>query len=129
MEERPARFPVGMKRSLFPPDSAAVHGTPLSVAAYLGRIEEVTDDGAVTVTLWERPNGREGLTVLSTHEHFPDKEPSTGDLLWIWTWIDVSREHGREKRIYMELESRILDDDDRVRLRDLLADLATGAKE
>lgn len=121
----PARFVVGMdseERPLFPP-SKQVEGTALSIAAYLGRVDEVSKRGEVTVTVWERPNGREGLTTLSVRKHLEGKRPSVGDLLWIWTWMDFL-EGGEEKpKIHVEIESRDLDEADRERLRDLLAKL------
>jgi hypothetical protein len=77
---RPARFLVGLDRALFPP-SEQVEGTAVSVAAYVGRVEEVSKAGEVTVTVWERPNGREGLTALSIRKHFGrTKRPAPGDL-------------------------------------------------
>ncbi|WP_437953347.1 hypothetical protein WME98_23715 [Sorangium sp. So ce296] len=112
------------ERPLFPPPEK-VEGTALSVAAYLGRVEEVSENNEVTVTVWERPNGREGMTSLSVNEHLGGKTPSMGDLLWIWTWLDATTEaHTPQARIHVEAETRALDANDRSRLRSLLADLA-----
>lgn len=119
---RPARFPVGLEKPLFPPPGK-VRGTAISVASYLGRVEEVSETGEVTVTLWERPNGREGLTTLSVTDHLEGKAPNAGDLLWIWTWIDVIEKDRREPGIHVEVESHELDEEARARLRALSARL------
>ncbi|WP_437780658.1 hypothetical protein [Sorangium sp. So ce1097] len=122
---RPARFPVGLDRPdkpLLPPPEQ-VEGTALSIAAYLGRVDEVSDLGLVTVTLWERPNGREGLTSLSVHDHLGGRTPATGDMLWIWTWIDVAEDRTEKPKIHVDIETRELDDEDRARLSALIAAL------
>lgn len=122
---RPARFPVGLDRvdrSLSPPPEK-IGGTALSVAAYLGRVDEVSRAGEVTVTLWERPNGREGLTTLSVRKHLGGQRPGMGDLLWIWTWVDVAKTGRSKDRIHVEVESRTLGDADRARLQALLAEI------
>ncbi|WP_437306999.1 hypothetical protein [Sorangium sp. So ce388] len=94
------------------------------MAAYLGRVEEVSEDDQVTVTVWERPNGREGMTSLSVNDHLGGRTPAMGDLLWIWTWLDATAEaHAPKERIYVEAETRALDTSDRSRLRSLLAEL------
>lgn len=123
---RPARFPVGPDepgKPLFPPPEK-VEGTALSVAAYLGRVEEVSEDGQVTVTVWERPNGREGMTSLSVNDHLGGRTPATGDLLWIWTWLDaIAETHAPKEQIHVEVETRALDTSDRARLHVMLAEL------
>lgn len=110
----PARFVVGMDEPewpLFPPPDK-VEGTAIQYASYVARVQEVDEDGNVTVTLWERPNGREGLTALSVDEHLGGQRPNVGDLLWIWTWIDVVNRR-RKKRIYVEREQPKLTHADR----------------
>lgn len=123
---RPARFLVGVSagRGLYPPKDK-VKGTPLQAASYVARVEEVSEAGEVTVTLWERPNGREGLTTLSVTEHLEGKAPSVGDLLWIWTWMDATRNgpNEGEPRIHVEVEPPGLDEADRERLRELVRKL------
>jgi hypothetical protein len=110
------------KRSLYPPFNK-ITGTAVQVAAYLGRVDELSKAGEVTVTLWERPNGREGLTTLSVRKHLGGNWPAIGDLLWIWTWADVAGTGRRKDRIHVEVESRTLDEADRTRLQVLLAEL------
>lgn len=122
---RPGRYPVGLDRpdrSISPP-SHKISGTAISVAAYLGRVDEVSKAGEVTTTLWERPNGCEGLTTLTVRKHLGGRRPAVGDLLWIWTWVDVARTGRRKDRIHIEVETRTLDDGDRARLKALLAEI------
>ncbi|MEP7119632.1 MAG: hypothetical protein ABJE95_01935 [Byssovorax sp.] len=127
---RPGRFPVGLDRPdrglLPPPDK--VLGTAISVAAYMGRVDEVSKAGEVTTTLWERPNGCEGLTTLSVPEHFGGQTPAVGDLLWICTWVDVAPTGHRKDGFHIEVETRKLTDDDRARLNSLLAEIKGIAK-
>lgn len=120
----PARFVVGMdepERPLFPP-AKKVKGTAIQCASYVARVEEVGEDGAVTVTLWERPNGREGLTALSVDEHLDGQWPNVGDLLWIWTWVDV-HEGARKNRIHVVAEKTELTNEDRSALGRMLDQL------
>lgn len=128
---QPARFVVGMDepdRPLFPPHKQ-IQGTAIQCASYVARVEEVGSRGEVTVTLWERPNGREGLTILSVDKHMRGNSPSAGDLLWIWTWVDVdAKESRRKKCIHIEVEQPELTDTDRHKLKALLCRLQ-GAKE
>lgn len=121
---RPGRFLMGFdgKRPLSPPRDQ-VNGIPLSVASYVGRVEEIDGDGEVTVRVWARPSGWEGLTTLDAGKPTFEREPSVGDLLWIWTWIDVLSDRSEEKRIYVEVEHRQLVETDRMRLRALAAKL------
>src|SRR5262249_5858430 len=130
MPLRPGRFTVGLgdaQRGMKPPrDRVKTRGTPLSAAAYVGRVEEVAADGEVTVRVWARPSGGEGLTTLDAWGGAFDREPSPGDLLWIWTWTDIWREHGevrRAERVHVEVERRELDEGERARIRTLLAEL------
>jgi hypothetical protein len=119
---RPARFVVGMARSeksLLPPLDQ-VTGTALSVAAFIGRVDEISNATQVTVTIWERPNGREGLTTLIIPIHFKGEAPAVGDILWIWTWDDVADSGRHEDRIHIEVESREIDEPVLARLRAVL---------
>jgi hypothetical protein len=111
-------------RPIFPPNRE-VQGTAIQCASYVGRVDDVGEQGEVTVTLWERPNGREGLTTLSVDKHLAGKPPSVGDLLWIWTWVDVT-ERRRKNRIYTEVECSELTGEDLQQLRELLARLQKG---
>jgi hypothetical protein len=125
---RPGRFPVGLDERPLQPPRDEVNGTPLSAAAYVGRVEEVDGEGEVIVRAWARPSAREELMTLDTYgrdERGPyfDRAPASGDLVWIWKWKDVSKEHGMEERVHVEVERRELSDDDRARLCDLLAKL------
>jgi len=123
----PAHFVVGMddeKRPLYPEGLKAgkVKGTAISCASYVARVDQVTKRGEVSVTLWERPNGREGLTTLAVDGALEGKWPSMGDLLWIWTWVDVVRGEATTK-IHVEIEKAELSEADRIYLRGLLAEL------
>jgi len=120
----PARFVVGMDEPewpLFPP-AEKVQGTAIQCASYVARVEEVDEDGHVTVTLWERPNGREGLTALSVDEHLGGQRPNVGDLVWIWTWVDVV--NGENKtRVHCKLERAQLSAADQSYFKGLLSRL------
>ncbi len=123
----PAHFVVGMddvKRPLYPErlPASKVEGTAISCASYVARVDQVTERGEVSVTLWERPNGREGLTTLLVDGPLEGKRPSMGDLLWIWTWVDVVDGKATTK-IHVEIETRELTADDRKHLRALVAQL------
>ena len=127
---RPGRFPVGLddeQRPLYPPPHK-VTGVPVSTAAYLGRVEEIDREGEVTVRVWERPSGWEGMTTIDPREADFESAPAVGDLLWIWTWIDASKERGEEPRTYVQVEHRDVTDEERERLRALLARLEEGEK-
>lgn len=127
----PARFVVGMdeeKRPLYPEglQPPKVEGTAIACASYVARVDQVTERGEVSVTLWERPNGREGLTTLLVDTHLGGKRPLAGDLLWIWTWVDVVDHDGESRevpKIHVDIETRELTDEDRNHLRDLVAQL------
>ncbi len=123
----PAHFVVGMddeKWPLYPEGLAGnkVEGTAIQCASYVARVEQVTEKGEVSVTLWERPNGREGITTLLVNGPLEEKWPSVGDLLWIWTWIDVVNGQAKTK-IHVEIEHAELSEADRTDLKKLLAEL------
>ncbi len=124
----PAHFVVGMeedKRPLYPerlPEGlpeGIVEGTAISCTSYVARVDEVSARGEVSVTLWERPNGREGLTTLVWDKRLGDERPEAGDLLWIWTWVDVVEGKSIDK-IHVEIERAELTEEDRLELGALL---------
>lgn len=119
---RPARFVVGLDELVgtdedqaLPPIS--VESAPLRVANYLGRVEELDEAGEITATLWEIPNGREAVTTLSPTDPaiMPtsfEPPPEPGDLLRIWTWVELSREGSEQPRVFFKIESDESDEGD-----------------
>jgi hypothetical protein len=124
---RPARFPVGLGEPVLWPDFQEAQSAPLLPAFYLGRVEEVTSEGMVLATLWERPSGRQMSTQLSVASHFQGTSPVPGDLLRIWTWVEVRETaEGQGERIdrtRVMRESPRLENADREELTALAAQL------
>jgi hypothetical protein len=84
-------------------------------------VEDVDLEGGVTVRAWARPSGWEGLTIIDVHNAELDRSPVVGDLLWIWTWLEIDRAGERQtERIVIEVEHRELSEDDRAGIRALL---------
>lgn len=108
---QPARFVVGLEdhRELFPERvRARMVNAPQRPALYRGRVEEVGDDGELTVTVWETPGGREGVTSIrwgapETVQLPPEGAPSPGDMLRIWTWIELGAGGSPTPRIVFEI--------------------------
>lgn len=108
---RPARFVVGLEDCKeFLPERVwqLVRHAPQRVAIYLGRVEEVTPSGELTLTVWEAPSGREAVTTLMGGElEFvgapPEAPPRPGDVLRIWTWIELQAGGAKERRVLGEL--------------------------
>jgi hypothetical protein len=62
------------------------------------------------------------LTTLLVDGPLEGKWPLVGDLLWIWTWVDVV--HGQATtKIHVEIERAALVEADRTYLRELLFEL------
>ena len=123
----PAHFVVGMeedKRPLYPEGlpEGIVEGTAISCTSYVARVDEVSARGEVSVTLWERPNGREGLTTLVWDKRLGDERPESGDLLWIWTWVDVV-EGKKIDKIHVQMERAELTEEDRAHFQELLNEM------
>jgi len=60
--------------------------TPINPAVFLGRVEEVDEDGSCLVRVWEVPSGQGG-TATVTLQQLGNKEVVAGDTLRIYTWI------------------------------------------
>jgi hypothetical protein len=77
--------------------------------------------------LWERPSGRQMSTQLSVASHFQGTSPVPGDLLRIWTWVEVRETaEGQGERIdrtRVMRESPRLENADREELTALAAQL------
>ncbi|HMY22050.1 MAG TPA: hypothetical protein PKA58_37250, partial [Polyangium sp.] len=99
-----------------------VEGTAISCTSYVARVDEVSARGEVSVTLWERPNGREGLTTLVWDKRLGDERPEAGDLLWIWTWVDVV-EGKKIDKIHVQIERAELTEEDRAHFQELLNEM------
>lgn len=121
---RPARFVVGLDELVgadedqaLPPIS--VDSAPLRVANYLGRVEELDEAGEITATVWEIPSGREAVTTLSPTDPAVVREsfeppPEPGDLLRIWTWVELPPNGSEKPRVFFKIDSDEVDQVDQV---------------
>jgi hypothetical protein len=124
VDTRPARFVIGLDEDV---DWRWLDGTPVNPAFYLGRVEEVTADGSVVTTLWERPSGREAFAPLSLAEHFAGQAPSPGDLLRIWTWMELREDQPPVDHYRIEVETQTLSEEERELLTELVDELKREA--
>jgi len=112
---RPARFVVGLDELIGSEEDQAlppipVRYAPLRVASYLGRVEEIDSAGEITATVWEIPSGREAVTTLSPTDPAVvpgafEPTPQPGDLLRIWTWVELPAEGPEEHRVFFKIEA------------------------
>jgi hypothetical protein len=125
VDVRPGQFAIGLEEPALKEEW--LQGEPVQVAQYLGRVEEVSPSGDVTVTLWERPSGREAMSTLDVAKHFKGNWPRAGDLLHVWTWMELlPGDENPHPRIHIDTETRKLGDSERARLHDLLLELKEG---
>ena len=129
---RPARFPVGLDLEEADPVrlpkrvTDRLESAPVKPAFYLGRVEEVDSEGELTVRMWEWPSGRETLASLSADEHLEGPRPRPGDLLHVWTWIELPGSGEVDRRVAVQLEKPRLEEQEREALRRLLDSLGEG---
>lgn len=106
------------------PDGA-LHSAPLDRAFYVADVDEVHDDGTVSLTLWESPSGRAlygSLPPLPPQDR-DGPEPAPGDRLLIWTWRELPGGGERRTRRFVRVLRRELTDEEREELRRLAAEL------
>jgi len=122
LELRPARFALGLGEFFRWDEIDEARNAPVNGAFYLGRVEEVSGDD-VLATVWERPSGREASTTLSVKDNFQGKAPASGNLLRIWTWVELPGQDERVPRLKVEVEEPQLTDTERQELRALAESL------
>jgi hypothetical protein len=100
---------------------------PLQTAMYVGRVEDVQEDGSYSVRVWEVPNGRVGMINL-TRAQLGDVEVEAGDTLRVYAWLEISlsadgstRENAMVRAI--RTPRKTLSSEERERLRRLLQSL------
>jgi hypothetical protein len=114
VDVRPGQFVVGLDEDVSWDDLPV---TPINPAVYLGRVEEVTREGLVVATLWERPSGREAIATLSVDDDFGRDAPSAGDLLRIRTWVEICEGGETRARSHVKVETQQLSSDERAELK------------
>jgi hypothetical protein len=131
-QQRPARFVTGLdileEHETLVPEEKCKHA-PLDIAVYVGRAEEIAEDGRVTARLWELPGGQESIATLSPTQL--DEQPvRPGASLRIWTWLELPdgasrREPGTDPvpEIYIEVRHRRLTVSERAEVDGLIATL------
>lgn len=94
-------------RDLLDPGVPGASITPLNPAVYLGRIEEIGDDGSCLVRVWEVPGGQAG-TATVTRQQLGKAEAIVGDTLRIYTWVELpvapDPDGKRNERPHMRIE-------------------------
>jgi hypothetical protein len=134
---RPARFVVGLEEHEEPWPAEVVgqlQGAPQRAAIYLGRVEEVGPKGELTVTVWETPSGREAVTTLSAGdavilpELTTEQRPEIGDLLRIWTWIELDERGNQTPRVVYRVVPDEPDQADLARLDQVISALKEGVR-
>lgn len=133
---RPARFVVGLEEpeELWPPEVRSVlGGAPLRPAVYLGRVEEIGPGGELTATVWETPSGREAVTTLAARDLLPapavhPERPQVGDLLKIWTWIELREDGGQQPRVVFDVVPNERDDEALEEIDEVIAALKEGSR-
>jgi len=90
-------------------------GAPLHPAIYLGRVEEIGSGGELTATVWETPSGREAVTTLVARDLLPVstvyvERPQIGDLLKIWTWMELREGGAQVPRVVFDVVPSTLDE-------------------
>lgn len=80
---------------------------PVNLAFYYGRVSSATtEDGQVSATLWERPSGRSLLASLPWDRTFRPDPPKPGDLLLIWTWVELPGGGAIHERLFIQVVER-----------------------
>lgn len=133
---RPARFVVGLeladKDGLRTLDKMC-ESAPQSPALYLGRVEEVAENGEVTARVWEVPGGQEYIATLSPENL--DEKAYPGAALRIWTWLELpdgaEKPEAAEPRkcIRVEVRNKVLTDEERAQIARVLAAPAANEEE
>lgn len=81
--------------------------TPINPAVFLGRVEEIGEDGSCLVRVWEVPTGQAG-TATVTRDQLGKKEVVAGDTLRIYTWValpvELDADGERDPRHHMRIE-------------------------
>ena len=105
---------VDVSGSLIPKEYCT--SAPLCPAVYVGRVDEVTDDGEVDVHMWSISGGQQSIATFTSDQL--DRQPvHVGAALHIWTWLElpiVSTEPLR--RIKIKVETKQISDDERTKL-------------
>lgn len=135
---RPARFAVGLELTaqqggaLIPEEMC--ESAPQSPAVYLGRVEEVAENGEVTARVWEVPGGQEHIATFSP-EDLDKKETHPGAALRIWTWLELPDSAEKPEmveptpRIRVEVRNKVLTGEERDRIAQMLAAAAADDEE
>jgi hypothetical protein len=126
LDLRPARFTIGLGERVRWEDLPWADSAPSCGAFYLGRADAVTDE-EVLATLWERPSGREATTTLNIRDHFEGQPPNPGDLLRIWTWVELPGEGEQRPGIKVTVETRELTEAERRHLGEVADKLEKSA--
>lgn len=139
-EQRPARFAVGIGQvgaseadATIIPESFC-RSAPQQPAVYLGRVEEVAENGEVTARVWEWPGGQESIATL-TAEQLGHADTHPGAALRIWTWLELSGGPERPasteptSRIRVEVRNKELSEEERARIARLVEQLSADGEE
>lgn len=119
----PSRYVVGLRDSAredpgdgtdgdgqvqrpYPPRRAGVKSAPMAVAFYLGRVVEGSNAAVTYATLWERPGGQELAASFQWETRWSERPPVEGDLLRVWTWLELPGGGQIDERLWIEVRSR-----------------------
>jgi len=118
VDTRPQRFLVGADEQVEPPEDQ-LSDAPVNTTLYLGRVDDV-EDSIVSATVWEHPSGRQGMVFLEIDADFEGPEPCFGDLLRIWTWVELPGGGVVTPRKRVQVERRELSEAERAELQELV---------
>lgn len=102
-------------------DQIPADSAPLRRAFYVGRVEEITGSGGVQLHLLEAPSGRSicaSLPPIAVDER-RGPEPSVGDTIRVWTWVELPEAGVRRVRRFVEVIPRALSDAERKELEQI----------
>ncbi len=135
MSTEPAEFCNGLdafhlqedpgRRPGLPPLSSFEHA-PYEVERYLGRVEDVDEQGTVTARLWEVPNGRSGVASFASSTRFEPEQPKIGAGLFVWVWAELPEGGEPVIKTLARVENPVLTEDDRRALLKVAASLKGG---
>lgn len=100
-------------------------GAPNRRAFYAGRVDEVDLKGGVHATLYEWPSGRAIFVALDglLAEELEGPAPAPGDVLHVWTWIELPGGGRRVVRRFVHVLRRALSEEEREELRRIAKEL------
>lgn len=113
-------------RSYSPPKQY-VRGKVRELESLWGRMNCPGIDGQFTIDLYQRLSSTRFTEHLAyatlTKQQLGSIIPQEGDAFWLWTWKEERIGKGIIQRLHIEIESRVLTEEEKTKLRELAMEL------